>query len=85
MGSQIEPYGTTNTDEDGNSTMTLEGYYIHSVPVLGYDYCTNEDLVQEAINGLNYRKSYIDYVVDFVTKNDMLNEDGLIICEYEFE
>ena len=64
MGSQIEPYGTTNTDEDGNSTMTLEGYYIHSVPVLGYDYCTNEDLVQEAINGLNYRKSYIDYVID---------------------
>ena len=64
MGSQIEPYGTTNTDEDGNSTMTLEGYYIHSVPVLGYDYCTDENLVQEAINGLNYRKSYIDYVVD---------------------
>ena len=64
MGSQIEPYGTTNTDEDGNSTMTLEGYYIHSVPVLGYDYCTNENLVQEAINGLNYRKSYIDYVID---------------------
>ncbi len=64
MGSQIEPYGTTNTDEDGNSTMTLEGYYIHSVPVLGYDYCMDESLVQEAINGLNYRKSYIDYVID---------------------
>ena len=64
MGSQIVPYGTTNTDEEGNSTMTLEGYYIYSVPVLGYDYCNNEILVQEAINGLNYRKSYIDSVID---------------------
>lgn len=64
MGSQIVPYGTSNTDEEGNTTMTLEGYYIYSVPVLGYDYCTNEYLVQEAINGLNYRKSYIDAVID---------------------
>lgn len=32
-----------------------------------------------------YKDDYIDYVVDFVTKNNMLNEDGLIICEYENE
>ena len=64
MSSHIVPYGTSSEDEDGNTTMNLEGYYIYSVPVLGYDYCQDELLVQEAINGLNYRKSYIDSVVD---------------------
>lgn len=63
MGSYIEPYGDPIEGGD-NTTMDLKGFYIHSVPVLGYDYCMDEILVQSAIEGLNYRKSYIDAVED---------------------
>ena len=43
-----------------NTVIGVEGYTITSVPMLGYDYCQDETLVQEAINALNYRKTYIE-------------------------
>lgn len=64
MGSRVKPYGTstTSTDESGKEVdvLSLEGYYVSSVPLIGYDYCKDESLVQDAINALNNRKAYID-------------------------
>ena len=64
MGSRVTPYGThtTSVDGDGNEVdvLSLEGFYVNSVPLLGYDYCKDETLVQNAINALNDRKAYID-------------------------
>jgi len=61
MGSRVVPYSIGDTvDKDENVYMELGGYTIKSVPVLGYDYCKDEDLVQDAIDALDYRKSYID-------------------------
>lgn len=59
MGSRVVPYGKDMTIKD-NSVIGVEGYLIKSVPMLGYDYCQNEVLVQNAINALNYRKTYIE-------------------------
>lgn len=56
MGSRAIPYGTV----DSNGVMDTEGYIIKGVPVFGYDYCQDEDLVQIAIDTLNFRKSYLD-------------------------
>jgi len=66
MGSRVIPYGTNKKDESGNDVMELEGYYIYNVPMIGYDYCQNEELIQSAINSLNYRKSYIDNAVNLL-------------------
>ena len=64
MGSRAIPYGTDYEDtETQNVVMTPDGYYVYSVPVLGYKYCMNEDLIQNAIDALNYRKGYIDNAV----------------------
>ena len=64
MGSRVKPYGTktTSIDEGGHEAevLDLEGYYVSSVPLLGYDYCKDEMLIQDAINALNDRKAYID-------------------------
>lgn len=59
MGSRVEPYGEYLSKE-GNNVIGVEGYMIKSVPMLGYDYCQNDTLVQNAINALNYRKGYIE-------------------------
>ena len=32
-----------------------------------------------------YKYDYIDKAIDFIIKNDMINDKGLIICEYENE
>lgn len=60
MGSRVTPYGDTFVDQDNNIVTKLKGYKIKSVPMLGYDYCQDTQLVQSAINALNYRKAYID-------------------------
>ena len=59
MGSRVVPYGE-NMVKENNTVMNVEGYTITSVPVLGYDYCQDEILVQNAIDALNYRKTYIE-------------------------
>ena len=59
MGSRATPYGDSIM-QDGKVVMDLKGYFVGSVPMLGYDYCQDEILVQNAINALNYRKAYID-------------------------
>lgn len=67
MGSRVKPYGADiEKAEDDTSTtrMNLEGYYVASVPMLGYDYCQDEILVQSAINALNYRKAYIESAIE---------------------
>lgn len=62
MGSRVTPYGKTII-ENGNRYLKLEGFYVKGVPLLGFDYCQNEALVQNAIDSLNYRKAYIDNAV----------------------
>lgn len=62
MGSRVSPYGS-NMEKENNIVINADGYMITSVPVLGYDYCQDEILVQEAINALNYRKTYIESAV----------------------
>ena len=59
MGSRVVPYGRDLVKKN-NTVIGVEGYTITSVPMLGYDYCQDETLVQEAINALNYRKTYIE-------------------------
>lgn len=59
MGSRATPYGD-NIIKDDKVVMNLKGYNVMSIPMLGYDYCRDETLVQSAINALNYRKAYID-------------------------
>ena len=59
MGSRVVPYGR-NLVKKNNTVIGVEGYIITSVPMLGYDYCQDEVLVQKAINALNYRKTYIE-------------------------
>ena len=61
MGSRAVPYGTESKDPDTDTiTMKPTGYCVYSVPVFGYKYCQDESLIQSAIDGLNYRKGYID-------------------------
>lgn len=59
MGSRVIPYGTQTVIDD-ETVMNIEGFTIASVPVLGYDYCQDDTLVQEAIDALNNRKAYIE-------------------------
>ena len=59
MGSRCIPYGI-DVEKDNNTVLDLRGYYIKSVPLLGYNYCKDEILAQNAIDALNYRKAYID-------------------------
>ena len=66
MGSRVVPYGTESEDDLGNKVIHLEGYYIYNIPMIGYDYCQNESLIQSAINGLNYRKTYIDNAMELL-------------------
>ena len=63
MGSRCTPYGTDVEYEDGSKHLDVEGYYVKGVPLLGYDYCQDEELAQAAIAALNYRKVYIDRAV----------------------
>lgn len=65
MGSRVTPYGEDLVTEDG-TVMNLEGYQVDSLPMLGYDYCQDETLVQSAINALNYRKAYIDSAAELL-------------------
>lgn len=63
MGSRVKPYGTDVEKAESDTsatTMDLKGYYVASVPMIGYDYTQDEALVQSAINALNYRKAYIE-------------------------
>lgn len=63
MGSRVKPYGTDVEKAESDTsatTMNLKGYYVASVPMIGYDYTQDEALVQSAINDLNYRKTYIE-------------------------
>lgn len=63
MGSRVKPYGTDVEKAESDTsatTMNLKGYYVASVPMIGYDYAQDEVLVQSAINALNYRKAYIE-------------------------
>ena len=60
MGSRVIPYGEPGTDEDDNDIINIEGYLVKGVPVFGYDYSQSEELIQNAIDVLNYRKAYID-------------------------
>ena len=65
MGSRVIPYGK-NLTKKNNTVIGVEGYTITSVPVLGYDYCQDDILVQNAINALNYRKTYIESVANLL-------------------
>ena len=60
VGSRCVPFGKDTTTEDSITVMEPEGYYVKGIPLLGYDYCQDEVLAQEAIRALNYRKAYID-------------------------
>ena len=60
MGSRVTPYGKKFVDSDNNEVMKLEGFKVKNIPMLGYDYCQDEILVQNAIDALNHRKAYID-------------------------
>lgn len=67
MGSRVTPYGEdTQKDENDTSVVTMnpDGYYVASVPMIGYDYSQDENLIQSAINALNYRKAYIESAVE---------------------
>lgn len=67
MGSRVKPYGTDVEKAEADTsttTMNLEGYYVASVPMIGYDYSQDENLIQSAINALNYRKAYIESAVE---------------------
>ena len=66
MGSRCTPYGDSITDEDGNTTLKLKGYYVRNIPMFGYEYCQDEILAQKAIEGLNYRKAYIDSTLELL-------------------
>ena len=65
MGSRVVPYGK-NLIKNNNTVIGVEGYTIRGVPMLGYDYCQDETLVQNAINALNYRKTYIESACDLL-------------------
>ena len=65
MGSRVIPYGK-NLTKKNNTVVGVEGYLVTSVPMLGYDYCQDEVLVQNAINALNYRKTYIESVANIL-------------------
>ena len=65
MGSRVVPYGK-DLEKKGNTVIGVEGYTITNVPMLGYDYCQDENLVQNAINALNYRKTYIESAVSLM-------------------
>lgn len=62
MGSRVEPYGTTKI-VDGKSVLIPDGYLVKGVPVFGYDYSQDESLINNAIDALNYRKTYIDETI----------------------
>ena len=57
MGSAVKPFGTVDS---GTEVLTLEGFDVMNVPVIGYKYAMDEVLSDKMIAALNYRKAYID-------------------------
>ena len=57
MGSAVKPFGHKET---GSDVLTLEGFDVMNVPVIGYKYAMDEVLSDNMIAALNYRKAYID-------------------------
>lgn len=61
MQSKVKPYGVSN---DNKLDVTDGGYIVRGVPLFGYDYCKqNEVLADEAIDILNEKKMYIDNTI----------------------
>lgn len=60
MGSGVQPYGENLETRETTSILVPDGYIVKSIPVFGYDYSIDESLVNNAIDALNYDKTYID-------------------------
>jgi 16S rRNA G966 N2-methylase RsmD len=76
---QVGNIQKTNTIEKGISTLTIEKKFVHAITK--YFGNIKFDLI---FLDPPYKERIIDDILSYINNNNLLSDNGLIICEYEF-